>query len=90
MNSCKDTNKKYTLYIRTGSELKELGKFSNRTELDTLIYSYLNSIGFHSYYSRYLAPTTDGTVVIDYGSHTSFFVILTIEEIDNVLCLFCY
>ncbi len=92
MNFGKDTNKKYTLYIRTGSELKALGKFSRKTELDTLIHSYLNSINYKMHYFRFNILTADNSLEIDYGSHTNFFVIqdLTIDEIECIINLFGY
>ena len=51
-----------------------IGEVETQGELNKLINDYIKKIKFRCYYNRQWLKD-DGTLVIDYGSHTEFFFV---------------
>jgi hypothetical protein len=58
----------------TDSNKKDLGLFKTIDEVWRAIDKYLEGLDFKRYYTR-VTTLEDGTLWIDYGSHTHFFYI---------------
>lgn len=66
--------KVYQVYHGTESDKELLGEFKTKEDAMSIVVESIYNSKFRSYYQRFWYEP-DGTMIIDYGSHTKFYFV---------------